>query len=75
MQADLTLLLSSVQQTQAQKQNHIPFQQERSQYLQEKAERHKKMVSQLQREADKLDEFYSKKTRASIYRNLVGYHK
>lgn len=70
-QKTLESLLQAVQDTQSQPKK-IPFEQERRSYLAELDERKRKLALEMTRESDKLDEFYTKKTRESIYRNLVG---
>jgi hypothetical protein len=40
--------------------------------LQEQGEKQKQIQLELQRESDKMDEMYTKKTRDSIRRHLVG---
>jgi hypothetical protein len=68
-QKTLEDLLKTVQDTAPKK---IPFEQERQAYLMELDERKRQLALEMTRESDKLDEFYAKKTRESIYRNLVG---
>lgn len=50
-----------------------PFRNEREAYLKSKEERRKVFESEIRRKSDELDEYYAKKTRESIYENLVGY--
>ena len=47
-------------------------QEKRKAYLKQQQERRKQIEAELLKESDQLDEFYAKKTRESIYRNLVG---
>jgi hypothetical protein len=68
-QTTLETLLQTVQDTQPKK---TPFEQERRAYLVERDERKRQLALEMTRESDKLDETYAKKTRESIYRNLVG---
>lgn len=49
-----------------------PVEIEREEYKKLLAERKKSMEKEIQRQSDKLDEYYAKQTRESIYRNLVG---
>jgi hypothetical protein len=63
--------LETVQETQN-KIKSTPFEQERKAFLQSLADRKKKIENEITRESDKIDEYYAKKTRDSIYRNLVG---
>ncbi|KAI8369755.1 hypothetical protein BD560DRAFT_490031 [Blakeslea trispora] len=41
-------------------------------YLEQQQERRKQMEAELLKESDRLEEFYAKKTRDSIYHHLVG---
>lgn len=50
----------------------LPFADEKEAYLKEKQERLLKLDNELRNETDKIEEYYTKKTRESIYRNLVG---
>lgn len=49
-----------------------PLELEREEYIKLLAERKRTMEKDIQRQSDKVDEFYAKQTRDSIYRNLVG---
>ncbi|KAI8881151.1 hypothetical protein K501DRAFT_334938 [Backusella circina FSU 941] len=48
------------------------FEQEKQAFLQEQNKKQKQIQLEMQRESDKMDEIYTKKTRDSIRRNLVG---
>ncbi|KAI8073064.1 hypothetical protein BC940DRAFT_290458 [Gongronella butleri] len=50
----------------------MPLQAQQQAYLDELAARKSKFHAEIQREKDKLEERYAKKTRDTIYRNLVG---
>ncbi|ORX60491.1 hypothetical protein DM01DRAFT_1332640 [Hesseltinella vesiculosa] len=51
---------------------HLPLQQEKQQYLTDLERRKKDFYAQWQHQTDKLEETFAKKTRDSIFRNLVG---
>ncbi|KAG2214818.1 hypothetical protein INT46_006610 [Mucor plumbeus] len=70
-QQKLNALLDAVKETQN-KHKNIPFELEKQAYLKQQQERKKKLELEIRRESDILDENYAKKTRESIYRNLVG---
>lgn len=70
-QQKLNTLLDAVKETQSRR-NNIPFESEKEAFLKQQQERKKKLEQDIRREADLLDETYAKKTRESIYRNLVG---
>ncbi|KAL9545416.1 hypothetical protein MBANPS3_007155 [Mucor bainieri] len=67
----LSTLLDAVKETQA-RHSSIPFASEKEAFLKQQQDRKKKLEQEIRREADLLDETYAKKTRESIYRNLVG---
>ncbi|OAC99640.1 hypothetical protein MUCCIDRAFT_114839 [Mucor lusitanicus CBS 277.49] len=67
----LNTLLDAVKETQR-KHNNIPFESEKEAFLKQQQDRKKALEQDIRREADLLDETYAKKTRESIYRNLVG---
>lgn len=70
-QKTLGALLDAVKETQN-KHIKIPFELEKQAYLKQQQERKKRLELEIRRESDILDENYAKKTRESIYRNLVG---
>ncbi|CAO3654657.1 unnamed protein product [Mucor fragilis] len=70
-QQKLTTLLDAVKEAQNRHSN-IPFESEKEAFLKQQQDRRKKLEQDIRREADILDETYAKKTRESIYRNLVG---
>ena len=70
-QKTLSALLDAVKETQN-KHINIPFELEKQAYLKQQQERKKRLELEIRRESDILDENYAKKTRESIYRNLVG---
>ncbi|KAI8328490.1 hypothetical protein BC941DRAFT_444771 [Chlamydoabsidia padenii] len=49
-----------------------PLETQRQQFLDELQQRRKQQEQDIQRQYDKLEEHYAKKTRESIYQNLVG---
>lgn len=67
----LAQILEAVEQIQTKKMA-VPFQPEREAYIVSKEERKKAIENEIRRESDKIDEYYAKKTRDSIYQNLVG---
>ncbi|KAI7902269.1 uncharacterized protein BX663DRAFT_512314 [Cokeromyces recurvatus] len=67
-------LLQTVEACQNQKRNS-PFYKEKEAYLKKKEERRKQLEKEIRKESDKLEEFYAKKTRESIYNNIVGIHQ
>ncbi|KAG1456282.1 hypothetical protein G6F56_006866 [Rhizopus delemar] len=69
---DTQQLLNQALSTCSKKENFTDVQQRQQAYLAEKQLRKKKMMDELRRESDRLDEHYAKKTRESIYKNLVG---
>ncbi|KAI8636686.1 hypothetical protein BD408DRAFT_425776 [Parasitella parasitica] len=70
-QKTLNRLMEAVKETQN-KHSNLPFEAEKQAYLKLLQERKKKLEQDIRRESDILDENYAKKTRESIYRNLVG---
>lgn len=70
----LTQILDMVHQAQSNQMTE-PFQSEREAYLIAREERKKAIENEIRRESDKIDEYYAKKTRDSIYQNLVGNNK
>lgn len=64
-------VLEGVEQVQANNMT-VPFQAEREAYLTAREVRKKTLENEMRRESDKMDEYYAKKTRDSIYQNLVG---
>ncbi|KAI9249303.1 hypothetical protein BY458DRAFT_559949 [Sporodiniella umbellata] len=66
-------LLNQALSTMSKKQGSIPDSEEkRAAYLAEKELREKALMEELRKKSDQLDEYYTKKTRESIYKNLVG---
>ena len=49
-----------------------PFAVERAEFLARLEAERQEQVKEIQRQQDRLDEHYAKKTRESTYRNLVG---
>ncbi|KAG0765273.1 hypothetical protein G6F29_007656 [Rhizopus arrhizus] len=54
------------------KRSNNDIQEKQNAYLNEKQKRKKIMLDELRKESDRLDEYYTNKTRESIYKNLVG---
>ncbi|KAI8091485.1 uncharacterized protein B0P05DRAFT_267346 [Gilbertella persicaria] len=50
----------------------VHLEEKRQAFLTQQTERKRQIEAQITRESDKIDEYYAKKTRESIYRNLVG---
>ncbi|KAG2196320.1 hypothetical protein INT47_009315, partial [Mucor saturninus] len=61
------VLNSALKQVESVQVKEEPFRAEREAYLKSKEERRKVLESEIRRESDKIDEYYAKKTRESIY--------
>lgn len=64
--------VNSILNQQEKRDSSISLESQRQAFLDELEQRRKQEEQDLQRKYDRLDEHYAKKTRDSIYQNLVG---